>query len=405
MDGGNTQLDPRFAGGMSRASDARQAAEELVDQLAAADLPSIQLLTLFFTTHHTAEIDVIRDALRDALEPETLIGMSACGVVFGGIEIEEEPGVAVLAAHLPRARVQSFSFQQIGWGDDQGDPDVLADELELDIDGSQQFSMLLADPFSTPLIKTLPALQMLMSPGDVVGGLASGARRPRKNRLLLNDQVFNEGALGCIISGHLGVKTTVSQGCRPVGRPYVITKSKRHIVQELSGQNALAVIKGMVGELTPSDQKLVEGSGLLIGRVIDEYKGRFGPGDFVIRGLVGVDQDAGYVAVGDPQVSVGQTVQFHVRDQRAAYEDFDLLLETQRLHGPAAGGLLFTCSGRGTNLYERPDVDAGLAAAALGDQGPLVGCFAAGEIGPVGGQALVHGHTVVLTAFRRFEGI
>ncbi|WP_428386593.1 FIST signal transduction protein [Mucisphaera sp.] len=396
--------EPRFASALTRASDPQRAGIELIDQIAAAELPEVHLLVIFFTQHHVAQIDTIRDRIRDALEPQSLLGMSVCGVVFGAQEIEEEPAITVLAANLPGCRLQPFSFQQIGWGDDQGDPEVLAEELNLEIDGSQQLSLLMADPFSTPLIKTLPALQKLISPAEVVGGLASGARRPRKNRLLIDDQVLNEGAIGCILSGHVAAKTTVSQGCRPVGKPYIITKSKRHIVQELGGQNALDAIKGMVGELEPDDQQLVEGNGLLIGRVVNEYKKRFGPGDFVIRGLVGVDQDAGYVAVGDPQVTVGQTVQFHVRDQKAASDDFDLLLETQRLYGPAAGGLMFTCTGRGINLYDQPDVDAQLAYAAL-EEPPLVGCFAAGEIGPVGGRALVHGHTVVLTAFRAFESL
>ncbi|QDU72204.1 FIST signal transduction protein [Mucisphaera calidilacus] len=397
------EADPnsiRFATAITREIDPIDAGHELVAQILDAGLPSVSLLTLFFTANHVAAIDEIRAHLLEDLRPGVLLGMSASGVIFGREEIEDDPAVVVQAASLPGCRVQPFQFGQIDWDDDEDDDHlVLADELGVEVDGDERLVIALADPFSTPLVKTLPALKRLVGDASVVGGLSSGARQPRRNRLLLNDRILNEGAAGVLLSGAIDTKHTVTQGCRAVGRPYVITKSKRHIVQELGGQNALAAIKGMVGDLEPSDQQLVEGHGLLIGRVVNEYKDRFGPGDFVIRGLVGVDQDEGYVAVGDPQVTVGQTVQFHVRDQQAARGDFDLLLEAQRVHGPAAGALLFTCNGRGTNLYDEPNIDATLAMNALGDP-PMIGAVCAGEIGPIGGRALVHGHTAVLSAFR-----
>lgn len=388
----------RFASALSRETNPIHAGNELVQQILAEELPGIDLLTIFFSTYHSNAIDEVRERLSDALSPGTLIGMSASGVIFGREEIEEEPAIVVQVASLPGSRIQPFHFARIDW-DEGVDDELLAEELELETDGRERLVLILADPFSTPLVKTLPAFQAMIADGSILGGLASGARRPRKNRLLLDERMLNEGAVGVMISGDLDVRHTVTQGCRAVGKPFVITRSKRHIVQELGGHNALAAIKGMVGELDPKDQQLIEGNGLLIGRVINEYKDRFGPGDFVIRGLVGVDQDEGYVAVGDPQVNMGQTIQFHVRDQAAAMGDFDLMLEAQRVHGPAAGALLFTCNGRGTNLYDQPNVDATLAMNALQDP-PLVGVVCAGEIGPVGGQAMVHGHTAVLCAFR-----
>jgi small ligand-binding sensory domain FIST len=96
---------------------------------------------------------------------------------------------------------------------------------------------------------------------------------------------------------------------------------------------------------------------------------------------------------------VGQTIQFHVRDRRTAEEDFQLLLEAQKLHGGEGGALLFTCNGRGARLFGRPHADATMVREALGDM-PLAGFFAAGELGPVGSQNFVHGHTASLVVFR-----
>ena len=64
----------------------------------------------------------------------------------------------------------------------------------------------------------------------------------------------------------------------------------------------------------------------------------------------------------------------------------------------AAGALLFTCNGRGTNLFADPDHDARAAAELLGDDA-LAGFFCAGEIGPVGGKPFLHGFTATLAVF------
>ena len=69
--------------------------------------------------------------------------------------------------------------------------------------------------------------------------------------------------------------------------------------------------------------------------------------------------------------------------------------------GPGAGsqgGLLFSCNGRGTRLFGKPDHDAQAVHGALGDV-PLAGFFAQGELGPIGGQNFIHGFTASLVLF------
>lgn len=216
---------------------------------------------------------------------------------------------------------------------------------------------------------------------------------------MLDGTVRDSGAIALAVGGDVQVDITVSQGCRPIGQPLVITKAKRNVILELGGRKALPAITDMIEHLGDDDRHLVRTGGLFVGRVINEYKARFGRGDFLIRNLMGYDEESGYVAVNDTNVRTGQTVQFHVRDQRTAREDFSLLLEAQKVHGPGAGALLFSCNGRGLKLFDKPNADADMIHGALGDM-PLAGFFAAGEIGPVGGQAFLHGHTASLMVFR-----
>src|SRR5262249_8672659 len=103
----------------------------------------------------------------------------------------------------------------------------------------------------------------------------------------------------------------------------------------------------------------------------------------------------GAIAITDA-VRVGQTVQFHVRDADTADEDLRTLLGESG--GPAAGGLLFSCNGRGTRLFPAPDHDAAAIREVLGPI-PVAGFFDMGESGPSGGQNFLHGYTASLALF------
>lgn len=63
-----------------------------------------------------------------------------------------------------------------------------------------------------------------------------------------------------------------------------------------------------------------------------------------------------------------------------------------------AGGLLFTCNGRGRRMFGVTDHDASTIEDLLGGI-PLAGFFAAGEIGPVAGHNALYGFTASMALF------
>jgi small ligand-binding sensory domain FIST len=205
------------------------------------------------------------------------------------------------------------------------------------------------------------------------------------------------GAVGLTISGPVAVDLVVSQGCRPVGQAMVITKVKNNVILEIGGRKALEVIQEMAQALPERERPLLA-KGLFAGLVTNEYKDRFGRGDFLVRNILAADKGAGSIAVGDVP-RVGQTIQFHVRDAETAEEDLQLLLDAQELKDPPFAGLLFTCNGRGTRLFAKPNHDVNVIRQRLGSL-PLAGFFAAGEIGPIGDRSFVHGQTASLALFR-----
>ena len=343
------------------------------------------LAAVFASPHHFGAAEGILDAVHEAAGPQAVIGCIAESVVGDGREIEEAPAISVWLASLPAAP-ETFHLRfepMTGGGTFTGWP----------ADDDAGAYLLLADPFTYPADPFLRALDERAPGSVIVGGMASGGSGPGGTVLFRDREVLSDGAVGCRLP--VTMVPLVSQGCRPVGRSFTVTRAEGNVIHELAGEPALDRIRETYASLSRPDKELMA-NGLHIGRVIDEYKSEYGQGDFLIRAVIGGDSDNGAIAVGDA-IEVGETVQFHVRDAASADEDLRSMLDRRDLGGRAAGALLFTCNGRGSRLFSTPHHDAALIADQLGV--PTAGFFAAGEIGPVGGRNFLHGFTASLAVF------
>jgi len=339
----------------------------------------------FVSAAYGAGIRGALEGLADLVGTAAVIATSAEGVLAGAREYEDTPAVAVWLARLPGARVVPVAL------DYRSTPDggmFSGWPAALDADWPAGAALLLlADPFTFPVDGLVRRLEEDHPGVCVVGGMASGGSRPGGNVLAAGAATFDAGAVGLVVGGAARIRPLVSQGCRPIGRPLVVTRAQENLLVELGGRPALERLRELYDELDPADRDLVRSS-LHVGRAASEYRDRFGPGDFLVRNVVGADPDSGVIAVADV-IRTGQTVQFHVRDARSATEDLRRLLEAAP---PAAGALVFTCNGRGTRLFAAPDHDARLVQECLGPL-PTAGFFAQGEIGPVAGRTFLHGFT------------
>jgi small ligand-binding sensory domain FIST len=311
--------------------------------------------------------------------------MTVVAVIGVGQEVEEGPAFSLFAGRLPEARLTPVRLDV----EQTPDGDAIVGWPDLDDDTSAL--VLLADPFSFPVDGLLRRLNDDRPGLPVVGGMASAARGPGGNRLVIDGEVPERGAVGVFVTG-TDVRTVVSQGCRPIGNPYVVTASERNLVGELAGRPALERVRELADGASDEERELLQ-RGLHLGVVVDEHRVEFGRGDFLVRNLLGGDRETGAIAVGE-QIPVGRTVQFHVRDAAAADEELRSLLAAEE----ADAALLFTCNGRGQQLFGVPDHDAGVLAELLGPV-PAAGGFCAGEIGPVGGQNFLHGFTASVALF------
>lgn len=383
-----TSVGRRFAAALSEHPVTAHAVGEVAGQVLEAVGDEPDLVTVFVTPPHAGALEDAAAAVRAVLQPAALIGCAAVSVVGGGREVEEAPAVALWAGRTGPVRPVRLGVTK----EAPGAPEIIG--WPADAGFEPQALLLLADPFSFPVDSLLAGLAEEHPGLPVIGGNASAARGPGGNRLALDGAVFTEGAVGVLLGPGVEVTTVVSQGCRPIGNPYVVTRAERNVVYELGGQPAYERLVDMARQGMPEDDIRLINQGLHLGVVIDEHKPEFGPGDFLVRNVMGADPENGAIAVNEV-VELGTTVQYHVRDAGTADVDLRHLLENRT----ADGALVFTCNGRGIRLFGEPDHDARVIDEAL-DGAPAVGFFAAGEFGPVGGRNFVHGFTASVALFR-----
>lgn len=433
-----------MAGGLSARTDAaeagREAGERAAQGLLSAGAAACDLAFVFVSEHHAERLGEVGEGVARALGAREVLGVSCEAVIAGASELEGTPGVAVLAGQMPGVTVKRFDSGDLPLGvglaedaDQEEEDDILALAESVGLERGHRATVVVFDPQTTDMATMLAAMNRgrrllrerwgpsAEGPGPVVGGAAAASGRRGGNALLVGGRVLRGGLAGVSLGGALRCDAVVSRGCRGFGPTYVVTGAKGNIIQSLGGRPALAVIRAAIDALS-EDERQALSRGLMLGLAADEYKERFGPGDFLIRPLVNAYQESGAVSV-PGSVRVGQTVRLHLRDAATAERDLAMLLDAQALHGPPAGVLLFSCNGRGTRLFSTPSHDAGAVQRAFADQSwllageqrakggsvllpatmlPLAGGHCAGEIGPVGaaGESWLHGHTACAVMFR-----
>ena len=321
---------------------------------------------------------------------------TCAGIVGSDREIEGRPAASLLLAKLPGVSINPFYLNQVEL-EGLHTPESIYNFFEIYPNENPCF-LVLPDPYAIDTNRFIKVLNQAYQGSSIIGGLASAASGPQENVLILDGEIYQEGLMGVALSGSVKIDTVVSQGCRPFGQTFIITKAKDNIVHELGGQPFYKVLEGVLKAGTDYDRHLAR-EAIFVGIAINEQKQAFKRGDFLIRPIMALDQQNGAGAIGD-LVQVGQTIQFHLRDAKTANEDLHELLRLQKAKTEQIpqGALVFSCNGRGLGLFKEHNHDIRLIQQYLGPV-PAGGFFCAGEIGPVGGINFLHGFTNSMALF------
>lgn len=389
-----------FASALSTNPNSSGALDEVV-ALVREQLSSTPTLALLFVSaNHIAAADQLASRLCEQLGTECVLGCSGESIVGVGTEVEMASAMSLWVASLPNSSVLPMRLEFVHTAEGStivGWPDELPDTWP---EGAALFA--LGDPFTFPPELLLERINEGQPGVRVIGGMASAATQPGENCLFFGSNVYRDGAVAVLVHGEVAIRSIVSQGCRPIGEHFVITKAERNVIQQLGGVPAYQRLIEVYATLATHEQEMLR-RGLHVGRVVSEYQDTFEQGDFLVRNVMGIDQESGAIVIGD-YVRAGQTVQFHVRDADTADGELKQMLAAIK-HTPKTdprAALVFTCNGRGTRLFPGPNHDAEAIGDALGNV-PLAGFFAAGEMGPVGGKNYLHGFTASIAVFEAPE--
>ncbi|MHC2069036.1 FIST signal transduction protein [Bremerella sp. T1] len=394
-----TKPQPKFAAALSVHDKTEEALAEVIREALDALAAPVDLAMVFVSQHHAPHVETVAKELTRLLGTSNVLGCTGESIIGESREAEDTPAISLWLAHLPQTTIvpMHLEFQRtadggsiVGWSDE------LPTQWPKD-----SCAILLGEPFSFPADLMLERINEDQPGIPVIGGMASGSYQPGENRLILGDRVLESGGVVIYLHGNVRVRTIVSQGCRPIGDPFIITKAERNVIHELGGHPALKQLENIYKTLPVTDQQLVS-RGLHIGRVVDEYQSERSQGDFIVRNVVGIEKETGALMIGD-YVKPGQTVQFHVRDEFSASAELKQLAAEMKKNGSSPTSVLtFTCNGRGSKLFSEPHHDATCLSKAFGKI-PNAGFFAAGEIGPVAGRNFLHGFTASVAVLEPCE--
>ena len=385
-----------FASSLSNLPNLASAIEQAGVEIAIGLKGVVPDLAFVFASHHYAtRFDELAPSLKQTLGATVLLGCTGETVIGGGHECEDSPALSVWCASIPNATLSPFqlAFEETPDGAlCLGLPEDLADHHK-----DMRAVFVLGEPFTSSPLSIIELIAAELPRTPLIGGMASGGG-PNENRLFFNDRMMDSGAIGVALCGGPNVRSSVSQGCRPIGEPFIVTRAERNVIYELGGVAPLERLQSIYPELPQRDQKLVE-NGIHLGVVMNEYQETFQRGDFLIVNVHGADRTNGALRTGG-MIRIGQTVQFHIRDAETADEDLRCLLDQHRSSAKAAhrAALLFSCNGRGSRMFTDPNHDALAVQECLGPI-PLAGFFAQGELGPIGDKNYIHGFTASIALF------
>lgn len=303
------------------------------------------------TPPHLGTLDDVGRALQALLAPDVVVGAVASAVIGAGRRVEGKPALALFAVAGVEASPLSLSPAPDGGLVCQGD-----------LSGEPSAALILADPFSCSASALLGALGHVPAGGGLVGA----SRGPGGSRLLLDDEVRTDGAVGAVLRGPSRV--VASQGGTPTGDPWVVTRGDARFVLELGGMAASLRLHEALGEHHRE---------AALGLVVDDRADDPDRTQLLAVPIRGQARDGGLRVA--QAIPVGQVVRFLRIGPSEVQADLVAVLAPFG-SGPS-GALLFPSEGR--------EDDADLVSELLAC--PVGGAAVISAVAPVAGRGSLHG--------------
>ncbi len=354
---------PGFRVGHAGGGEWQSIADRCIEQL---DAPREATLGFVYLTDMLADsLDRILARLRHATGISDWVGTIGFGVCVGGREYFNTPAMAVLIGDVPED-----SYRIVPPISRPGEP------LPADIgDWAARRRPALGVVHGDPRNQYLPAIIDSLC-DDTECFLVGGLTASRGAFSQVAGDIVEGGLSGVLLAEDVSVATGLSQGCTPIGEAHDVTKARDNVLYELNGRPALDVFKEDIGEVLARNLERVGG---YIHAALPIAGGD--TADYLVRNVMGIDPGNGWLSIGE-RLRPGDRILFVRRDGPSAFTDLERMLGdvTNRAGGAARAGLYFSCVARGPNLFAGKSREMTAVAGAVGEDVPIVGFYANGEI-------------------------
>jgi small ligand-binding sensory domain FIST len=386
--------------GVATRDDPYNAIDEVLE--AVEGIGPVDLALLFVNTRLARFLPAIVNRVNETLHPVALAGCTASGILGAGSKREQGPAITLLALRLPGAKVTTLRLGE--WlRDAEDDPERWRAALDLPVEDVNGL-FLFADPFRTDAQSLLSGLHHAYPQAAIVGGVALGSVQHRQTWVVAGEEIAGEGAVAVAIGGDYTIEPVISQGCTPIGQTWTITGASKQWIDTIAGQPAMDVLLDTLRTIPP-EQRERAGRNLFAGLAADEYRDSFGRGDFLIRGIAGVEKESGAIAL-NALPRIGQTIQFQIRDTQTARDDLQAALDraTAQLGPDRTPVATVLCASGDRNDVPSGEANADVAAIESHFPGvPVAGIACSGEIAPVGRKPFLHGFTAAMGMICRVD--
>lgn len=324
------------------------------------------------------DLALIGERLREATGVAHWVGTIGFGVMVGGHEYFDRPAMVTMLGSLADEDFRVFPTVE------RPGEELPEDVMNWAGRANPTLGIVHADPRNAYIADILNSI-MDDTDAYLVGGLT--ASRGRQGQFA--DHITEGGVSGVLFGDDVTVSTGLSQGCSPVGDIHEVTKARDNVLLELDGRPALDVFKEDIGEVLARNLERVAGYIHAALPISGDDSG-----DYLVRNVVGLDPENRLIAIGE-RIAAGDRVMFVRRDGPAAREDLGRMLRdvTARAGRTPRAGLYFSCVARGPNLFGKNSEELVAVQRAVGEDVPIVGFFANGEIS----KNRLYGYTGVLT--------
>jgi small ligand-binding sensory domain FIST len=357
---------------------------EMVTKAALACLKKLEgnpdLVIAFVSSDFQSNLSEFLEILQIDGHASRIIGGTGAGLLGVNREASNYSGFSLFCMRFPRTDIECFVGTEHDFFRDivtREDPDAC---------------FVLGHPLRKERLGELIDGLNTYAPGVVTaGGWVTGGPAAEDVFFFTENGPCDSELMAVRMRGGVRIVSLLSQGCRPIGEPLVITEADHDRLIRIAGEKPFEVLQELYAAL---DQDLKHDkdyricAGVAASEVVDEFRS----GHFVVEQIIGGNLNRGQLKLSAP-VRPGQTMQFLISDPQAAAED--LMEKLTLLHGEYGvplGALL--CRDRLRGSRNKHPIDGILGDSAIFHEVfgkiSMSGLLTFGEIGPTCGATFHH---------------